>query len=239
MERVKASLDKDPADVARMFDQVAARYDTTNDVLSLGRTRSWRRAVADAVGARPGLRVLDLAAGTGASSEPFADAGADVTACDFSEGMLAEGRRRRPDIRFVQGDATRLPFDDETFDVVTISFGLRNVQHPDVALREMLRVARPGGRLVVCEFSTPTWRPFRHVYTQYITRLLPAVAKRVSSDPEAYVYLWESIREWPDQIALARIVRAAGWDDVRYRNLSGGIVALHRAHKPGAAGRAS
>lgn len=231
MDRVKASLDKDPADVARMFDQVAAKYDLTNDVLSLGRARSWRRAVARAVDARPGQRVLDLAAGTGASSEPFADAGAEVTACDFSAGMLAEGRRRRPDIDFVQGDATDLPFDDASFDAVTISFGLRNVQDPDAALREMLRVTKPGGRLVVCEFSTPTWPPFREVYTQYIVRLLPAVARRVSSDPEAYVYLWESIRRWPDQDALAHQVAAAGWRSVRYRNLTGGIVALHRGFK--------
>src|SRR5215210_1015529 len=169
-----------------MFDGVAQRYDLTNDVLSLGQTRLWRRAVARAVDARPGQHVLDLAAGTGSSSLPFAAAGARVVACDFSLGMLKVGRSSHATLPFVAGDALRLPFADEAFDAVTISFGLRNVADPDAALAEMSRVTKPGGRLVVCEFSHPTWTPFRIVYSGYLMRALPAVARRVSSNPDAY-----------------------------------------------------
>jgi len=230
----RASLQKQPEDVQRMFDGVARRYDLTNDVLSLGQTHRWRRVVVDAVGAVPGQRVLDLAAGTGTSSEPYADGGIDVVACDFSEGMLQVGRRRRPDIDFVQGDAMNLPFEDESFDAATISFGLRNVQDPDKALREMLRVVKPGGRLVVAEFSDPTFAPFRVVYKEYLMKALPWVATKVSSNPEAYVYLAESIATWPAQDALAHRIQGAGWADVQYRNLSGGIVAVHRGTKPSA-----
>ncbi len=212
-----------------MFDGVAARYDLTNDVLSLGQDRWWRRAVEIAVAARPGERVLDLAAGTGTSSEPFRAAGAEVVPCDFSLGMLREGKRRRAHLPFVAGDAMRLPFADACFDAVTISFGLRNLHDPDAGLREMLRVTRPGGRLVICEFSHPTWAPFRTVYVEYLMRALPPVARRVSSSPDAYVYLADSIRAWPDQRALASRIGSAGWVDVRWRNLSGGIVALHHA----------
>lgn len=216
-----------------MFDRVAGRYDVTNDVLSLGQARLWRTQVVRAVGAVRGESVLDLAAGTGTSSEPFADLGADVVAGDISDGMLAEGRRRRPDIDFRHADAMDLPFDDDTFDVVTISFGLRNVHDTMRALGEMLRVTKPGGRIVVCEFSTPTFAPFRRVYLEYLMRALPPVARAVSSNPEAYVYLAESIRDWPDQNRLAALMEDAGWAGVRYRNLTGGIVALHRAVKPG------
>jgi demethylmenaquinone methyltransferase/2-methoxy-6-polyprenyl-1,4-benzoquinol methylase len=223
----RADLGKSPADVARMFDAVAPRYDVTNDVLSLGQDRRWRRVVARLVGARPGDRVLDLAAGTGTSSEPFAAVGARVVPCDFSLGMLRVGKQRRHDMAFTAGDATRLPFADGVFDAVTMSFGLRNVVDVDAALREMLRVTRPGGRLVVCEFSHPTWRPFRTVYVEYLMRALPAVARRTSSNPDAYVYLAESIRAWPDQTGLAARIRASGWQQVGWRNMSGGIVALH------------
>jgi demethylmenaquinone methyltransferase / 2-methoxy-6-polyprenyl-1,4-benzoquinol methylase len=228
----RARLDKAPQDVAAMFDGVAKRYDLTNDVLSLGQDRLWRRAVTRAVDARPGERVLDLAAGTGSSSLPFAAAGAFVVPCDFSLGMLQVGRRSHPGLPFVAGDALRLPFASGAFDAVTISFGLRNVADLDAALVELARVTRPGGRLVICEFSTPIWRPFRTVYLEYLMRALPEVARRVSSNPEAYVYLAESIRAWPDQPALAQRVAAAGWVDVDWRNLTGGIVALHRAVKP-------
>ncbi len=228
----RATLEKEPHEVAAMFDDVAAKYDLTNDVLSLGQARLWRRAVARAVDARPGQRVLDLAAGTGTSSLPFAAAGAYVVPCDFSLGMLREGRRRHPRLPLTAGDATRLPFADGVFDAVTISFGLRNVQETDAALREMRRVTRPGGRLVICEFSHPTWAPFRTVYTEYLMRALPPVAERVSSSPDAYVYLAESIRAWPDQPALAARLAAAGWTRPAWRNLTGGIVALHRAHAP-------
>ncbi len=224
----RADLDKLPAEVQAMFDDVAKRYDLTNDVLSLGQDRRWRHAVVRAVDPRPGERVLDLAAGTGTSSQPFHDLGAVVVPCDFSVGMLRVGKHNRPALPFAAGDATRLPFADETFDAVTISFGLRNVVDPDAGLRELRRVTRPGGRIVICEFSSPTWAPLRTVYLEYLMRALPPVARAVSSSPDAYVYLAESIRAWPDQAALAARIGAAGWVDVEWRNLSGGIVALHR-----------
>jgi demethylmenaquinone methyltransferase/2-methoxy-6-polyprenyl-1,4-benzoquinol methylase len=222
-----ASLDKQPDEVAAMFDRVARRYDVTNTVLSAGRDRSWRRATVAALAVRPGERVLDLAAGTAVSTVPLARAGATAVACDFSLGMLRAGRRRR--VPLVAGDALALPFADGVFDAVTISFGLRNVADPDAALAELARVTRPGGRLVVCEFSRPTWAPWRVVYTEYLMRALPAVARRVSSNPAAYGYLAESIRAWPDQAALARRIGATGWTRVAWRDLTGGIVALHRA----------
>lgn len=215
-----------------MFDAVAARYDVTNDVLSLGQTRLWRRAVARAVAAGPGMRVLDLAAGTGSSSLPFAAAGAYVVAADFSLGMLRVGRSAHPQLPFVAGDALRLPFADASFDAVTISFGLRNVSDVDGALAELSRVTRPGGRLVVCEFSHPTWRPFRTAYSGYLMKALPGVARRVSSNPDAYVYLAESIRAWPDQVALAARIAGAGWTAVTWSDLSLGIVAVHSARRP-------
>ena len=224
----RADLEKTPQQVASMFDEVAARYDLTNDVLSLGQDRRWRKAVVDAVAAGPGERVLDLAAGTGTSTAAFAERGADVVACDFSLGMLQVGRKRRPDMPFVAGDALRLPFADDSFDAVSISFGLRNVNDVDAALAELHRVTKPGGRLVVCEFSAPTWKPFRTVYVEYLMRALPPVARAVSSNPDAYVYLAESIRAWPHQPALAARLQKAGWTHVKWRNLSGGIVALHR-----------
>ena len=214
-----------------MFDEVAPRYDIVNDVLSMGQTRRWRRLVVEAVGARPGQRVLDLAAGTGTSSEPYADAGVSVVACDFSLGMLKVGKRRRPDIDFVAGDATNLPFADGSFDAATISFGLRNVNEPKKALEEMYRVTKPGGTLVIAEFSSPVVPVWRTMYTEYLMRALPAIASKVASNPTAYVYLAESIRAWPDQDGLAAWISDAGWQDVAYRNLSGGIVAIHRAVK--------
>ncbi|MFG2722939.1 demethylmenaquinone methyltransferase [Streptomyces sp. NPDC048416] len=227
----RASLDKQPHEVASMFDDVAAHYDLTNDVLSLGQTRLWRKEVAKAVDARPAQKVLDLAAGTATSSQPFAAAGAYTVPCDFSLGMLKVGKERQPHMPFTAGDATKLPFRDDTFDAVTISFGLRNVQDTDVALREMYRVTKPGGRVVICEFSQPTWKPFRTVYTEYLMRALPPVATAVSSNPEAYVYLAESIRAWPAQDALAARLQGAGWSKVAWRNLTGGVVALHRGFK--------
>ncbi len=225
----RADLDKQPSDVQRMFDAVARRYDITNDVLSMGQDRRWRTAVVEAVAAQRGEKVLDLAAGTGTSSEPFAARGAVVVPCDFSLGMLAVGKQARPSLPFTAGDATRLPFADDTFDAVTISFGLRNVVDPSAGLREMRRVTRPGGRLVVCEFSHPTYAPLRTVYLEYLMKALPTIARGVSSSPDAYVYLAESIRAWPDQAGLAALIAEAGWRSPEWRNLSGGIVALHRA----------
>lgn len=227
----RANLNKEPHEVAAMFDAVAKKYDITNDVLSLGQTRSWRKAVVSAVAPTVGEEILDLAAGTGTSTQPFYEAGANPIACDFSVGMLEVGRKQYPHLTFVQGDAMNLPFADETFDAVTISFGLRNVQDPKKALAEMFRVAKPGARLVVCEFSHPTWSPFRKVYLEYLMKALPAVANKMSSNPEAYVYLADSIRAWPNQAELSEIILASGWKTCEYRDLSGGIVALHRATK--------
>lgn len=216
-----------------MFDVVAKRYDLTNDVLSLGQDRRWRSRVVAMVAPKRGEAILDLAAGTGTSSEPFAQAGAQVVPCDFSMGMLSVGKAARPQLAFTAGDGLRLPFADHSFDAVTISFGLRNFADPRAGLAEMLRVTRPGGRLVVCEFSSPTWMPFRTVYFEYLMKALPTIARRVSSDPESYVYLAESIADWPDQRELAVVIAQAGWGTVEWVNLSGGIVALHRSVKPG------
>jgi demethylmenaquinone methyltransferase/2-methoxy-6-polyprenyl-1,4-benzoquinol methylase len=230
----RADLDRKPDEVAAMFDAVATRYDLANGVLSLGLDRRWRSATVRAVDAAPGDVVLDLAAGTGTSSEPFAAVGVRVVPCDFSFGMLAAGKARRPDLSFVMGDALRLPFADGSFDAVTISFGLRNVADVSAALAEMLRVTRPGGRMVVCEFSRPESEPWRAVVAGYEARVLPLFARASSSDPDAYAYLAETIREWPDQLTLGRLMLRVGWTDVAYRNLTGGVVALHRAVRPAA-----
>jgi demethylmenaquinone methyltransferase/2-methoxy-6-polyprenyl-1,4-benzoquinol methylase len=227
----RADLDKQPHEIAAMFDGVARRYDLTNTVLSFGRDRGWRRATREALDLAPGQRVLDVGAGTGVSTQELAASGAYAVGLDLSIGMLQAGRRVRPGVPLLAGDALRLPFPDAAFDAVTISFALRNVVEPAVALRELARVTRPGGRLVVCEFSHPTAAPFRRVYLSYLMRSLPAVARRVSSNPDAYVYLAESIRAWPDQAGLARLIGEAGWEGVGWRNLTGGIVALHRASR--------
>jgi demethylmenaquinone methyltransferase/2-methoxy-6-polyprenyl-1,4-benzoquinol methylase len=230
----RASLDKEPHDVAKMFDGVAKRYDLTNTVLSFAQDRRWRRRTRDALALKPGQRVLDVAAGTGVSTAELAKSGAIAVASDFSLGMLRAGARRgdRKRLPFVAADALHLPFADAAFDAVTISFGLRNIADVPAALAEFRRVTKPGGRLVICEFSTPVIPGFKQLYLNYLMRLLPWVARRVSSNPDAYVYLAESIRSWPAQQALARSVAAAGWTDVRWRNVTGGIVALHRAERP-------
>jgi demethylmenaquinone methyltransferase/2-methoxy-6-polyprenyl-1,4-benzoquinol methylase len=230
----RASLDKEPHDVAAMFDGVAKRYDVTNTVLSFAQDRRWRRRTRDALALKAGQRVLDVAAGTGVSTAELAKSGARAVASDFSLGMLRAGARRadRKHLPFVAADALHLPFADAAFDAVTISFGLRNIVDVRAALAEFLRVTKPGGRLVICEFSTPVIPGFKQLYLNYLMRLLPWVARRVSSNPAAYVYLAESIRSWPAQEELARTVVAAGWTEVHWRNLSGGIVALHRADRP-------
>ena len=229
----RATLDKDPHEVAAMFDGVARRYDLANTVLSLGLDRRWRKRTRQCLELQPGQRVLDLAAGTGVSTAELQRSGAYAVACDFSLGMLHAGRlhKQRNHVRFVAGDGTRLPFADAVFDAATISFGLRNIVDVGSALEEMARVVRPGGRLVVCEFSRPVWRPLRVVYLNYLMRLLPWIARKVASNPDAYVYLAESIRAWPAQAELARTIAAAGWTDVRYRNLTFGVVALHLAER--------
>jgi demethylmenaquinone methyltransferase/2-methoxy-6-polyprenyl-1,4-benzoquinol methylase len=239
----KADLDKRPGDVAGMFDAVAERYDLVNDVLSLGLDRWWRRVVSATVAARRGEQVLDIAAGTGTSSRTFTTAGSYCIACDFSLGMLQVGARRAAGrrqpagpatgpVRFVAGDALRLPFRDRAFDAVTISFGLRNVADPDAALAEMLRVTRPGGRLVICEFGHLPAARLDAWYGRYLSAALPAVARRLSPSGDAYEYLAESIREWPRQAELARRIGAAGWSAIRWRNLTLGVVTVHAAIRP-------
>ena len=236
----RADLNKQPAEVAAMFDALAGRYDLMNDVLSMGQVRRWRKRVQRILQASPGDRVLDLAAGTGTSSVSFAAAGADVVACDFSLGMLKAGQARRVKadpygtktrgrVAFAAGDALRLPFKDGAFDAVTISFGLRNVHGTRDALAEMRRVTRPGGRLVVCEFSEITIAPLDMLYRRYLTGALPAIARRAARNPAAYEYLAESIGDWPAQRELADVIRAAGWSSVRWRDLTLGIVAVHVA----------
>lgn len=227
----RATLQKDPKDVAAMFDETAAKYDLMNDVMSLGQTRLWRRAVLACIDPRPGERILDIAAGPGSSSLPLRRAGAQVVSADFSLGMLRQGLKQSPQLDFTAADATRLPFADASFDVVTMSFGFRNVVRPEVALEEFLRVTRPGGRLLICEFSQPVNTAFRTVYSEYLMAAFPPVARRLSSNPESYVYLAESIQSWPAQEPLARMVADAGWSEVEWRNLTGGVVALHRAVK--------
>jgi demethylmenaquinone methyltransferase / 2-methoxy-6-polyprenyl-1,4-benzoquinol methylase len=226
-----------------MFDAIAGRYDLLNDVLSAGQVRLWRRAVARITAAGLSERVLDLAAGTATSSLTFTATGADCVACDFSLGMLRAGRSRlagqhdgqlrdgRGRLGFVAGDALRLPFRDEAFDAVTISFGLRNVASPGAALAEMRRVTRPGGRLVVCEFSTIPIAPVDKLYRRYLINILPAIARRTARSPEAYEYLAESIADWPDQRELAGLIETAGWSAVRWRDLSLGVVAVHVARR--------
>lgn len=214
-----------------MFDRVARRYDLVNDMLSLGQTRRWRSVVTSVVAAAPGERILDLAAGTGTSSAPLAATGATVLAADFSLGMLKQGRQQQPGLPFVAADALALPCADDAFDAVTISFGLRNVAGLDAALAEMYRVTRNGGRLVICEFSTPTNPLFRTIYQRYLGSGVRWASRAFSSDPAAYEYLGDSIVAWPDQGTLAQRLTAAGWQSVRWRNLSGGIVAVHVATK--------
>lgn len=228
---VRATLDKRRDDVSRMFDHVAARYDLLNSILSLGMDRQWRRRAVAAIAPEDGELVLDLAAGTGTSSMEIALLGPVVVAADLSFGMLTQGRKQFPELDFVQADALQLPFDDETFDAVTISYGLRNVEDTVGALREMLRVTKRGGRIVVNEFSTPTNGAFRHVYNNYLLRALPPLAK-ISPNPDAYRYLAESIMAWPDQQGLADLMAEAGWRNVEWQDLSGGIVALHRGWRP-------
>jgi demethylmenaquinone methyltransferase/2-methoxy-6-polyprenyl-1,4-benzoquinol methylase len=214
-----------------MFDRVAPRYDLANTVFSLGQDRLWRRAAAQATSLEGGEVAVDVACGTGLLAEELARLapGARVLGLDFSWEMVrraAGGAGPRP--WFGVGDALRLPLPDASVDVITIAFGLRNLPEPAVGLLEFRRVLRPGGRLVVCEFSHPTVPVLRQVYGRYLTKLMPIAARRLASDPEAYEYLARSIGAWPDQDGLARWLAEAGFERVRWRNLTGGIVALHR-----------
>jgi len=215
-----------------MFDEVAPTYDKTNDLLSFGQSRLWRGIVAKAVDPKSGQSVLDMAAGTGSSTVAFARPGVRLVAGDFSEGMLAEGRKRHPEIEFVFADATKLPFKAKEFDATTISFGLRNVVDVEAALSEMFRVTKPGGRIVICEFSKVTNPLLRPFYNFYLRKVLPAFSSLASKTPEAYAYLSESIDAWPDQRTLAAKIEKAGYENVTFRNLSFGIVAIHVGFKP-------
>ncbi len=227
----RANLNKDPDDVSRMFDGVANRYDFLNDLLSLGRTKAWRRVVTSIIGPKPGIKILDIAAGTGTSTRPLVDAGADVIAVDFSAGMINVGKKRNKDIKFVQGDALNLPFEDNSFDVTTISFGLRNTSNINLALKDALRVTKVGGRIVIAEFSHPSNFLFRKIYLNYLMKALPIISRKISKNPEAYVYLAESIRAWPNQEGLASKMRDAGWKSVAWQDLTFGIVAVHIGYK--------
>ena len=225
----RANLDKQPRDVASMFDGVAKRYDLTNTILSGGMDHVWRRRARSLLAPRPGERILDLAAGTAVSTVELARSGAWCVAADFSLGMLRAGAGR--DVPKVAGDAMKLPFADASFDAATISFGLRNVQDTAAGLREMARVVKPGGRLAVVEFSTPVFPPFRALYMNYLMRALPKIATSVSSNPDAYVYLAESIRKHPPQEELQAMMQAAGFARCSHRNLSAGICAIHSGYR--------
>ena len=224
----KADLSKSPEQVSKMFDDVAHAYDKTNDLLSFGQAKLWRKKVLEKVAPQSGEKILDIAAGTGTSSMALKLPGVEVVAADFSKGMLAEGKKRYPELEFVFADAMKLPFKNSEFDVVTMSFGLRNVQDRDKALGEFLRVLKPGGRLVICEFS--------HVpgllgvfYRAYLTLILPLVSRLASKTPDAYSYLSESIVAWPKQAELAKDIAKAGFSKTQWKNLSFGVVAIHSA----------
>jgi demethylmenaquinone methyltransferase/2-methoxy-6-polyprenyl-1,4-benzoquinol methylase len=231
----RADLSKQPEEVAAMFDDVAKGYDRTNNLLSGGNAPLWRIQLVRAVNPQSGEKILDLAAGTGTSSVALAASGASVVAGDFSEGMLDVGRAKHgknPQITFVHADAMKLPFKKNEFDAVTMSFGLRNVLDAKAALKELFRVTKPGGRIVICEFSTPTNGFTKAFYKTYLTKVMPAFAKLSSTNSDAYTYLAESIEAWPSQPELAQWMLAAGFEHVAYRNLTGGIVAMHRGIKP-------
>lgn len=227
--------------VAEVFHSVAARYDIMNDVLSGGMHRLWKRFTIELSGVRRGNKVLDIAGGTGDLTRKFSSlVGPDgeVVLADINASMLKVGRDRLLDkgvannIRFVQADAEKLPFPDNHFDVVTIAFGLRNVTHKEDALRSMLRVLKPGGRLLVLEFSKPSNPLLSKFYDAYSFKFMPLAGKLVADDPDSYRYLAESIRMHPDQETLKAMMSTAGFERVTYHNMTGGIVALHRGIKP-------
>ncbi|MDR0505149.1 MAG: class I SAM-dependent methyltransferase [Bifidobacteriaceae bacterium] len=226
---MRADLTKSPPTVTAMFDQVAECYDKVNRILSVGLDSYWRRATVKAIDPLPGERVLDLAGGTGTSAIALAELGANVVCADRSAGMLAVAAKRAVPAALVLADATDLPFVDETFDVVTVSFGLRNLADPLAGLREMWRVTKPGGRLVICEFSPPGNDCLGWAHRLYLQLGLPLLARLATGSAAAYQYLAESIIAWPDQRAVADLISQAGWRRVSYRDLSTGVVALHRA----------
>jgi len=226
--------------VRGVFDSVASRYDLMNDLMSLGVHRLWKRYAVELAGVRRGQRVLDLAAGTGDLSDRFAGlVGPDglVVMTDINAAMLARGRNRMLDrghagnLDYAQVDAEALPFPDNSFDLISIGFGLRNVTHKEQALKAMYRVLRPGGRVLVLEFSKPVSKPLEKVYDAYSFGLLPLIGRVVAQDADSYRYLAESIRMHPDQQTLKGILEEAGFERCDVHNLSGGIVAIHRGFK--------
>ena len=233
MSHTRATLTKRRADVAAMFDSVATRYDLMNSLMTFGVVERWRKDVLEAVDPLAGMKILDLAAGTGASSAPLAATGAHVFPTDMSLGMLRVGKQKLPTLNFIAGDALSLPYADDSFDVVTISYGLRNIEDTAAGLRELLRVTRPGGQIVIAEFSTPTNPLFRSAYGFVLGSVIPTLSKGFASNSPAYSYLTESIRAWPNQQGLAELMSTAGWKAVGWMNLTGGIVALHRGWKAG------
>ncbi len=228
----RVNLDKKPTEVSSMFDEVAVGYDQTRAKLWWGRTDSWGEHMAKAANAGPGQQILDVAAGTGTSAAILARHGASVVASDISPGMLAVCNRRHNDLQTIVADAHQLPFEPQTFDAVTISFGLRNMAQPQLVLSEMLKVTRQGGRLVVCEFSMPQRRISRMLFRSYLRYVVPIIGRRVSSNPEAYQYLADSIRAWPAPEVLGHWIAEAGWEQVAWRPLDGGVVHLHSAVAP-------
>ncbi|MES2817773.1 MAG: bifunctional demethylmenaquinone methyltransferase/2-methoxy-6-polyprenyl-1,4-benzoquinol methylase UbiE [Pseudomonadota bacterium] len=227
--------------VAEVFHSVAAKYDLMNDLMSAGVHRLWKRFTIELSGVRAGNRVLDIAGGTGDLTKQFArlvGATGEVVLADINASMLKVGRDRLLDlgvagnVQFVQADAEKLPFPDNHFDCVTIAFGLRNVTHKEDALRSMLRVLKPGGRLLVLEFSKPTNPLLSKAYDTYSFSLLPMMGKLITNDAESYRYLAESIRMHPDQETLKAMMVDAGFERTTYHNMTGGIVALHRGIKP-------
>ena len=220
--------------VEQVFDRVAGRYDLMNDLMSFGLHRLWKGFAVSVARIRPGERVLDVASGSGDLARAFAARGAEVWMSDINGPMLARGRDRLLDagraLPAVQCDAERLPFASASFDCVSVGFGLRNMTHKDVALAEMARVLKPGGRLLVLEFSR-VWKPLQRPYDLYSFGVLPWLGEKVAGDAAAYRYLAESIRMHPDQETLLGMLRDAGLEDCRYHNLSGGIVAVHRGYR--------
>jgi len=226
--------------VAEVFHSVAAKYDLMNDLMSGGIHRLWKRFTIELSGARPGNRILDIAGGTGDLTRQFSRIVGPTGKCTGRHQRLdAQGRPRQlldkgvaGNVKFVQADAEKLPFPDNHFDVVTIAFGLRNVTHKEDAIASMLRVLKPGGRLLVLEFSKPTNQLFSKAYDAYSFSLLPMMGKLITNDAESYRYLAESIRMHPDQETLKGMMQTAGFERVTYHNMTGGIVALHRGIKP-------
>ncbi len=237
----KVKTEEKAKKVAEVFDSVASKYDVMNDVMSLGIHRLWKQYTIDKATVRPGQRILDLAGGTGDLTAKFAklvgDTG-EVILADINDNMLKEARKKLIDkgivsnVRYQQADAEKLPFDDNQFDLITIAFGLRNVTHKLQALKEMCRVAKPGCRAMILEFSKPQSSLLTKIYDQYSFHLLPKMGKLIADDEDSYRYLAESIRMHPDQVTLKNMLMEAGFSNCNYKNLTGGIVALHWGYKP-------